>query len=149
MPPEDDRLRALRRHWAQSGRDEDSASEIYHEDAVLEFPQSGERFEGLANFREWRRQYPARVSFHTRRITSRADLVVAENLISYDGGPWMFTVNLMQFRDDRVLHERVYVMDPWDAPDWRSSWRSSTPADPAPPAPEETTPVGPDEPKVG
>ena len=46
---------ALRRQWEFSGRDEDISHEIYHDDAVLEFPQSGERFEGLANFGEWRR----------------------------------------------------------------------------------------------
>lgn len=34
---------------------------LYHDDAVLEFPQSGERFEGLNNFREWRTQYPGTV----------------------------------------------------------------------------------------
>jgi hypothetical protein len=57
---------------------------------VLEFPQSGERFEGVENFREWRRQHPAHLSMHTRRITHRDDFVVGENLISYDGGPWMY-----------------------------------------------------------
>ena len=36
--------------------------DLYHDDAILEFPQSGERFEGLANFREWRDQYPAEVT---------------------------------------------------------------------------------------
>jgi SnoaL-like domain len=102
---------ALERHWEYSGKDEDIAHEIYHEDAVLEFPQSGERFEGVENFREWRRQYPAVLDFRIRRITSSGELVVAENLISYDGGPWMFAVNLMQFRDDSVAHERIYIMD--------------------------------------
>jgi hypothetical protein len=28
---------------------------MYAPDAVLEFPQSGERFEGVANFLSWRR----------------------------------------------------------------------------------------------
>ena len=46
----------------------------------------------MENFREWRRQYPADVSFHLRRISHREDLVVTEYLISYDGAPWMFTV---------------------------------------------------------
>jgi hypothetical protein len=32
---------------------------MYDDDAVLEFPQSGERFEGVANIREWRSRYPA------------------------------------------------------------------------------------------
>lgn len=125
----------LQRHWDYSGKDEDISHEIYHDDAVLEFPQSGERFEGRASFREWRRRYPARLSFHTRRITHRADLVVVENLISYDGAPWKFTVSLMEFRDDRVAHERIYIMDGWEAPLWRAPWRADSPADPLPPPP--------------
>ena len=126
---------ALRRHWDYTGKDEDVAHEIYHDDAVLEFPQSGERFEGVENFREWRRRYPARLKFHTRRITHRADLVVVENLISYDGAPWMPTVNILEFRGDRVAHERIYIMEPWPAAEWRSPWRSERTADPPFPAP--------------
>jgi ketosteroid isomerase-like protein len=76
MLDEKDLMLALKRHWDYSGRDEDTSHEIYHDDAVLEFPQSGERFEGVENFREWRRQYPAQLRFHTRRITHRNDLVV-------------------------------------------------------------------------
>jgi ketosteroid isomerase-like protein len=128
-------LAALKRHWDYSGKDEDVAHEIYHDDAVLEFPQSGERFEGVENFREWRRRYPATLTFHTRRITHRADLVVVENLISYDSAPWMHTVSIMEFRDNRVAHERVYITDPWEAPEWRTPWRSEGTADPPPPAP--------------
>lgn len=128
-------LQALRRHWEYSGKDEDVAHEIYHDDAVLEFPQSGERFDGVANFREWRRQYPARLRFHIRRITHRADLVVAENLISYDGSPWMFTVSLMELRGDRVAHERIYIMDGWDAAEWRTPWRAPGSPDPVAPPP--------------
>ena len=48
--------------------DEDRAHEVYLEDAILEFPQSGERFEGIPNFREWRRDYPAKVELEIRRI---------------------------------------------------------------------------------
>ncbi len=127
-------LRELKRHWDYSGKDEDIAHEIYHSDAVLEFPQSGERFEGVESFREWRRQYPAELQFHTRRITHRDDLVVVENLISYNGAPWMFTVSIMEFRGDKVAHERIYIMEGWQPADWRAPWRSETQADP--PAPE-------------
>jgi hypothetical protein len=52
-------MRALRRHWEYEGKDYDISHEIYHDDAVLEFPQSGERFEGVENFLTWRKQYPA------------------------------------------------------------------------------------------
>ena len=45
MLDERDLLEALHRHWEYSGKDEDVAHEIYHDDAVLEFPQSGERLE--------------------------------------------------------------------------------------------------------
>jgi ketosteroid isomerase-like protein len=135
MLSEDELVRALRRHWDHSGKDEDVAHEIYHDDAVLEFPQSGERFEGVANFREWRRQYPADLRFHLRRINHRDDLVVTEYLISYDGAPWMFTVSIMEFRDDRVARERIYIMDGWEAPESRAPWRSERPADPPPPPP--------------
>ena len=129
-----ERLALLRRHWELAATDQDVTHEIYHDDAVLEFPQSGERFEGLRNFKEWRSRYPAEIRFHTRRITHRADLVVVENLISYDHGPWMYTVNLLEFRGDRVAHERIYITDGWDAPEWRAPWRAATPADPPPPA---------------
>ena len=60
---------ALQRYFDRSAAgDEDGAHEVYHEDAVLEFPQSGERFEGAANFREWRRGYPAKVDLELRRV---------------------------------------------------------------------------------
>ncbi len=134
MLEESELLLALKRHWDYSGKDEDVASEIYHDDAVLEFPQSGERFEGVENFREWRRQYPASLNFHTRRITHRDDLVVVENLISYNHSPWMFTVNVLEFRGDRVAHERIYIMDGWEPAEWRTPWRAEDRADaPAPP----------------
>jgi hypothetical protein len=44
---QDAALAALRHHL--DATDTDVAHEIYHEDAVLEFPQSGERFEGVGN----------------------------------------------------------------------------------------------------
>jgi hypothetical protein len=72
---------------------------------------------------------------HTRRITPRDDFVVGENLISYDGAPWMYCVSLLEFRGDKVAHERIYAMDDWEAAEWRAPWRANTPADPPPPAP--------------
>ena len=135
MLDEKNLLLALRRHWEFEGKDYDISHEIYHDDAVLEFPQSGERFEGVENFKTWRKQYPAALKFHIRRITHRDDLVVAENLISYDGKPWTYTVNLLEFRGDKVAHERIYIMDGWEAAEWRAPWRAETPADPPPPPP--------------
>jgi SnoaL-like protein len=131
VPGESTRLDLVRQHWEHIGKDVDRAHEMYHHDAVLEFPQSGERFEGLANFREWRRRYPADLSFRIRRMTACEELVVVECSISYDGGPWRYGVQLLEFRGDRVARERIYVAEGWDAPEWRAPWRAATPADPS------------------
>ena len=136
MPDQPARLEVVRRYWEYAGADVDRAGEIYHDDAVLEFPQSGERFEGVNNFTEWRRRYPAEVRYRVRRITARDDLVVAEVSVSYDGRPEMYGVQLLEFRDDKVARERIYVMDGWEAPEWRAPWRADTPAD----APGDTGP---------
>lgn len=129
MPDQSARLEVVRRYWEYAGADVDRAHEIYHDDAVLEFPQSGERFEGVDNFTEWRRRYPAEVRYRVRRITAREDLVVAEVSVTYDGRTEMFGVQLLEFRDDKVARERIYVMDGWEAPEWRAPWRADTPAD--------------------
>ena len=63
MPDQSVALDQVRRYLEYPGADVDRAHELYHDDAVLEFPQSGERFEGVANFTEWRRQYPAEVRY--------------------------------------------------------------------------------------
>ncbi|MBA2264469.1 MAG: nuclear transport factor 2 family protein [Chloroflexi bacterium] len=112
----------LIRHWRYEGIDYDKSHEIYDDDAVLEFPQSGERFVGKENFLTWRRKYPAKLDFRIRRISHDGDLWVTENLLSYDGGPWMFTLNVLQFRDERIAHERLYVMEGFDAAPWRAEW---------------------------
>ena len=114
--------KALVRHWEYEGLDEDLSHELYHEDAVLDFPQSGERFVGKQNFLTWRKQYPAKIAFKIRRINGAGDLWVTENLISYDGGPWMFAVNILRFRGDRVASESIYIMEGFDAADWRTPW---------------------------
>jgi hypothetical protein len=113
---------ALIRHWQYGGIDEDKAHEIYHEDAILELPQSGERFVGKQSFLAWRRQYPAKLDFGIRRISHGDDLWVAENVISYDGGPWMSAVTILRFRGDKIAHERTYVFEGFEAASWRAEW---------------------------
>jgi hypothetical protein len=123
------RLEVMRKYWEFASADVELAGEIYHDDAVLEFPQSGERFEGVENFTEWRRRYPAEVSYRVRRMTLRDDLGVTELSVSYDGGAEMLGVQLLDFRNERVARERIYVMEGWEAPEWRAPWRADTPAD--------------------
>ena len=123
----------LEHFFEYAGADVDRAEELYHEDAVLEFPQSGERFEGRARFTEWRSQYPierADMRYRIRRVTIREDFTVVEMSASYDrGATWVHGVQLLDWRDDKVARERIYVADAWDAPEWRAPWRSPTPAE--------------------
>ena len=115
---------ALRRHWEYAGADQDIAHEIYHEDAVLEFPQSQERFVGKESFKAWRSIYPAVVEFRIRRLRGQGTLWIAENSIRYDGGPWNYTCNIVEFRGERVARETIYITQGWDAPEWRARWRA-------------------------
>jgi hypothetical protein len=123
----------LERFFEYAGADVDRAEELYHEDAVLEFPQSGERFEGRDRFTEWRSQYPverADMHYRIRRVTVREDFTVVEMSASYDrGATWVHGVQLLDWRGDKVARERIYVAEVWDAPEWRAHWRSPTPAD--------------------
>jgi hypothetical protein len=123
-------LELVRMHWENISTNVERSHDLYHEDAVLEFPQSGERFEGRAIFLDWRLRYPAEVAYRVRRVTVRDGLVVVECSVSYNGGPWVMGVQLLEFRGDRVARERIYVTEPWEAPEWRAPWRSEAPADP-------------------
>jgi hypothetical protein len=120
--------RAALQHYLDhsAAGEEEVASEIYAGDAVLEFPQSGERFEGVANFLEWRRNYPAtEIDFDVRRVRGGGDVWVAELGVRYDDGPPMFGVQIAEFRGDKVVRETIYVMDGFEAPEWRSRWRAA------------------------
>jgi hypothetical protein len=99
----------------------DRASEIYADDAVVEWPQGGERLRGKAAIVAFRSTYPARQEFEMRRITGCDDLWVNEYTIRYDGRPVM-VVGVMEFRDEKVVRERIYFGDPWEPPDWRAQW---------------------------
>src|SRR5918997_1077029 len=121
-----ERRAQIERYLEYSGIDQDISHEIYHDDAVLEFPQSGERFEGVENFREWRRQYPADVEFELR---GDGDLWVAEVSVRYDGGPPLLGITVLEFRENKVARETIYTAEPWEGPEWRSRWRAA-PASP-------------------
>lgn len=125
-----DGARAVLQHYfdRSAAGDEDGAHDFYLPDAVLEFPQSGERFEGVPNFLEWRRAYPARVDLEIRRVRGGADVWVAEVAVRYDGGPWNYGVSIHEFRGDRIARETIYYAEPFEAPEWRSRWRAADPS---------------------
>lgn len=115
----------LTQHFEHSGSDPEHAHAMYAEDAVLEFPQSGERFEGVDNLREWRSNYPADTSFSFREVRGEGSVWVAEISISYDGGTDNLGVSIIEIRDGKIARETIYVTEPFPAPDWRAQWRAA------------------------
>jgi len=105
---------ALQRHWdASDAGDFDVEHEIYREDAVLHYPQSGERIRGRRNIQESRFVQPNRKRFAVRRIVGSGDLWVTEFVLSYDGIP-SYSVSIMEFRDGLVANETQYFADRFD-----------------------------------
>jgi SnoaL-like domain len=115
----------LMQHFENARSDPDLAHAMYDDDAVLEFPQSGERFIGVENFRPWRNNYPASTAFEIREVRGRDDVWVAEISISYDQGPWNLGVSILEFRGDKIARESIYVTQGWDPPQWRAQWRAT------------------------
>ena len=113
----------LLRHWRYTGGpNEAKASEIYHEDAVLEFPQSGERFCGKANIQGWRQEHPAQLDFEPREIRGSGDLWIGEGRLLYDGANPVLFIKILEFRGELVQRETIYTAEPFPAPDWRKPW---------------------------
>ncbi|MGC2461860.1 MAG: nuclear transport factor 2 family protein [Steroidobacteraceae bacterium] len=113
---------ALDQHWAASDvNDFDTEHSIYHEDAVLEYPQSGERIRGRINIQITRTKQPSKKRFVVRRIIGRGDLWVTEYILTYDGKP-SYTVSIMEFRGEKVARETQYFADPFEAAAWRAQW---------------------------
>jgi SnoaL-like protein len=112
----------LDRHWrATVALDIDKAHEIYHDDVIVEFPQSGEIISGERNLYELRAHYPAKVTFKILRVLGEGNLWVTELVITYDGRP-VNVVTIMEFKDGKVVHETHYYADPFEPPEWRSQW---------------------------
>jgi hypothetical protein len=102
---------ALQRHWdASDASDFKAEHDIYHEDAVLDYPQSGERIRGRHNIQESRTVQPNQKRFKVRRMTGSGDLWITEFVLTYDGIP-SYVVSIMEFRDGLVAHETQYFAD--------------------------------------
>jgi ketosteroid isomerase-like protein len=113
---------ALDEHWAASDADDfETEHRIYHEDAVLEYPQSGERTRGRRNIQNQRASQPNKKRFTVRRIIGSGDLWVTEFVLTYDGKP-SYTVSIMEFKGDKVARETQYFADPFVAPASRAQW---------------------------
>jgi hypothetical protein len=124
MATRDEQTReSLEQHWRASATgNTESEHDIYEDDAVCDYPQSGERIVGRRNLQALRSHHPGKpAGFNVKRILGGGDLWISEYTITYQGRP-TYTVSIMEFRDGKVVHETQYFAEPFDAPGWRTQW---------------------------
>ena len=124
--------------------DWDRLPDVLHDDAVLEYPQSGEVFRGVANIRAQFENYPdldpgtsqlAEVigdeayaltpSYTVIRVEGSGRRGTAVIRIRYPDGTHWWGINLFQLQDGRISRSRTYFAADFDAPDWRAPYREA------------------------
>jgi hypothetical protein len=128
-PNSDAGIRArIREHWeASESGDGDLEHAIYATDAILDYPQSGERFRSRAKIQAQRGGHPAERHFTIRRILGSGDLWVSECVITYDGVP-TYSVSIMEIAAGFVTHETQFFADPFPASPARAALAEPIPA---------------------
>lgn len=116
----------LNQHWeASAAGDLDAEHQIYADNAICDYPQSGERIVGRKNIQALRGHHPGKPSgFEVRRIEGSGDLWITEYTIRYSATT-AFVVSIMEFRDAKVVHETQYFSEAFEAPEWRKQWVQS------------------------
>ncbi len=99
---------------------------MYAQDAILDYPQSGEVFRGRSTIAAQRGGHPAERHFSVRRIVGSGDVWVSECVISYDGKPTL-SVSVMEFADGLIAHETQYFAEPFEAPASRANLAEAMP----------------------
>jgi hypothetical protein len=121
---------AIEKHW-QASEDGDIEAEhaLYAVDAILDYPQSGERFRGRTTIAAQRGGHPAERHFTVLRISGDGSLWVSECIITYNGVP-SFSVSIMEFAGESVVHETQYFANSFSAPASRAALAESMPGRP-------------------
>jgi hypothetical protein len=118
---------AIEEHWRASEASETQLEhDIYAADAILDYPQSGERFLGRATIEAQRGSHPADRHFTVLRIVGRENVWVSECVITYDGMP-TYSVSIMEFAGEKVVHETQYFAEAFAAPASRASLAEAMP----------------------
>ena len=99
----------------------DVMDELFHEDAVMDWPQSGEQIIGGDARRAVYGAFPALPTVTPRRILTAGDLAVMEARLDYGEAAYQ-AVFIFEFRDGLIARETAYWAEPFEAPAWRSQW---------------------------
>lgn len=120
---EEENRKAIERGWGQAAEAGDmrQLEDLLHEDAVQEWPQSGERIRGKKNIKAINDNYPGMPAAKLRRISVGGDLVVAELFLNY-GGRAVNLCSILEMKDGKVIKQTDYFGDAFEAPEWRKQW---------------------------
>jgi hypothetical protein len=119
---DDDIRSALHQHWAASDANEFAAEHaIYRADAVLEYPQSGERIRGRDHIQASRAAQPNDKRFAVSRILGGGNLWISELVLRYDAEPY-YVVSIMEFDAGEVVRETQYFGEPFAPGPSRAKW---------------------------
>ncbi len=114
----------VERFWTAMGENDfQAAGELLHDEFVLEWPQSGERIRGRANFVATNEQYPAagRWRFTLHRLVADSNEVVTDITVT-DGTVSGRAITFSQVRDGRIVRQTEYWPDPFEPAPWRAQW---------------------------
>ena len=113
---------ALARYFeAFERRDLDAFAELFHDDYVEEYPQSGERIRGKQNARAVNENYPGLPSLINRSYNISGNLGVMEMTLEYDGDR-VHACEIVEFEEGKIKRARTYFAEPFEAPQWRAQW---------------------------
>lgn len=122
MGQDDNRATLERTIAAMFASDFDGAAEAMADDAVVEWPQSGERIVGRQACTLVYKNYPGgSPSYELRRISGSGDLFVVEAIGQY-GADTSYMTSIVEFRDGQIARQTDYFAGPFEAPAWRSQW---------------------------
>lgn len=101
--------------------DWEGAAEAFHDDVVIEWPQSRERLRGKQACLEIFSGYPGGTPRLGKPVLHEAgDMVLAEiDAVYPDGGHWRI-VSLFEFRGEKVAKETDWFAQEFEPPDWRA-----------------------------
>lgn len=125
-----------------SGHQWDRLPEVFHDDAILEYPQSSEVFRGVPNIRGQFENYPGLepgtsqleevIGDTTYAMTPTYTVIAVEGSgrtatavirVRYPDGSRWWVLNLNEMRDGRIARSRSYFAPDFEAPDWRAPFR--------------------------